>query len=673
MILSVYDIEVLPNVFLVCLYNTRTMEFSSFEISERVNQYSELVKHFTTPGTYFVGYNNLSYDGPITKHLITNYAKYKNADYRTITNDCFDISDDIINREGGRVRHLAYKPIFEQIDLLTMLFSKALRVSLKEMEITMCYKNVQEMDHHWSEDLPIDKIDELKSYCLNDVGATSKLLSLCLGDLKLRMAIKKKFNIACLSKDGVGIGVEIFTKMICEEMGLGKNELLSLVTVPTMIDIKDLILPIIQFKTSKFQEVLRWFNSIRISTAEAMSEVDGELSSDKKKYKKKVLFNNLVHTFALGGIHSENQPKVHITTDTHTIIDLDVASYYPALIIEWGIVPEYIKDSFLKVIKMVRADRLHAKHVSKDKQLDLTLKLAMNSISGNYKNQYSAFYSPDSNLSMCINGQLLLAMLIEDMELAGIECIASNTDGATFKVPNEKFDEFKQIYKAWEVLTRMELEEAVYEKMVIYAVNDYIAFKKGYSAIKDQLYFHDPSESIKLNEVPILLKAKDDPISALRETYVKEKGMFITSPRLGKGLDCLITSKAIQNYFGKGIPVEKTITESTSIWDFVKFERVGRQFEVVWREQPQQRTNRFYVSKKGAYLYKVKSEEKFDPKTGKMITVKTHQHLIKGFGVQLMNRHTPKDIAEYEIDHRYYIKQCKDLINEIEPMQTTLF
>lgn len=324
MTLTVYDIEVLSNCFLVCLYDTKAKRYYKYEISERVNQYRELVKHFTTPNVYFVGFNSLSYDGPIVNYLIDSYSKYAKANYKVITTDCFNISDDIINREGRSVVYLKYRQYFKQIDLLTMLFSKALRVSLKEMEITMCYRTVQEMNHHWSEEIGVDKLDELVEYCFNDVGATSKLLGLCVNDLKLRLAIEREFNISCLSKDGVGIGVEIFTRFICEEMKVSKGQLHTMVKTPARIAIKDLIVPIIQFKTPKFQEVLRWFQSITISTDDAMSEVDGELSDEKKKYKKKVLLGNLVHTFALGGIHSENRPTVHVSDSNFTIRDLDV-------------------------------------------------------------------------------------------------------------------------------------------------------------------------------------------------------------------------------------------------------------------------------------------------------------------------------------------------------------
>jgi hypothetical protein len=660
----------MPNVFLCCVYNAQKRVRGKFEISERVNEYEQLVKYFSDDTLCHVGFNSLNYDAPIITNLLLNRAQYRGADYRKITSDCFYISNDIIGHDAAATRHLRYKELFKHIDLLTMLFSKALRVSLKEMEITMCYPNVQEMTVPWNEDLDRERIDELIGYCHNDVGATTRLLGLCRGDIRLRQGIEKEFGIECLSKDGVGIGVDIFTKFICAEMHISRNELHHLVTVPRVIDVGKLILPIIKFKTEKFQDVLRWFRSIKLSTEDALNEVEGELTGEKKKYKKKVLFNNLIHTFALGGIHSENRPAVHASDERFTIRDLDVASYYPQLIIEWGIAPEYIREPFLNVMSRIRKERLHAK-ATKDKQRDLTLKLCMNSISGNYKNQYSAFYSPDSNVSMCVNGQLLLAMLIEDCELAGFECIASNTDGATFKVQNGRENEFRAIASEWEKMSKMQLEEAVYEKMVILAVNDYVAFKKGYSEVKDKIHFHSPIESIKLNEVPVLIK--DDEVSILRETYIKEKGMFITSPRLGKGMDNLIVAKALQEYFGKGVPIQEAVTKSPHIWDFVKFERVGKQFDVVWNSEEQQRTNRFYVSQKGAYLYKVKEDQKFNQRTGVSYTVKSYHHALKGYGVQLMNRWVDREMSDYQINYRYYISQCNSLIHQLQPAQEVLF
>ena len=54
-----------------------------------------------------------------------------------------------------------YAKNFLTLDLLTMLYSKALRVSLKEMQVTMMYKNVQEFNCDWQSPLALQEIDNM--------------------------------------------------------------------------------------------------------------------------------------------------------------------------------------------------------------------------------------------------------------------------------------------------------------------------------------------------------------------------------------------------------------------------------------------------------------------------------------------------------------------------------
>ena len=55
------------------------------------------------------------------------------------------------------------------MDLLTMMFSSKLRVGLKPMQVTMMFPNVQEYDGDFNEPIPVDKIDEMIAYNINDV------------------------------------------------------------------------------------------------------------------------------------------------------------------------------------------------------------------------------------------------------------------------------------------------------------------------------------------------------------------------------------------------------------------------------------------------------------------------------------------------------------------------
>lgn len=660
--LAVFDIEVLYNCFVV---HVRVVggESMTFEISERRNEYSQFVKFFSEAPYVFVGYNCIHYDTPIVNALILNQKRFEDSHYISVTKFAKELGDTIIDKAQTNRSWTKYKysNIFAQIDLMTMMASKRLRVSLKSLQVTMCYKNVKEFKIDWNKPIKTGQIDDLIHYCKNDTGSTEYLLKLLKDEIAFRIAVQKEYGIECLSKDGVGIGVDIFTKYICQELDIYHHrELFNYVDIDNEIHIKDLILPKIKFKTKKFQALLDWYNSIVVDLTKY------EELSDKQKeelYQFTVTYNNLSHAYGFGGMHSKNLPKIVESCDRFFLSDMDVESYYPSLGIMYHFAPRGFRMAFVKVLSDLKDQRVIAKN-SGDKVKNTLFKLALNSILGNLKNRYSPFYDPAANLSICINGQLLLSMLIEECELIGIECISSNTDGATFKVPVHLKDQYYKICEEWQKMSLMKLEEARYEKMVIVAVNDYIAFKEGYSKVKDKLFFHKPEKAINFNFTNLLLKG--DAMTKLKDEYVKEKGIFITYPRLGKGLEFLIVSKALQNYYGKQIPIEETISQFMSVHDYLKTEKVGSQYEVEWNQQPQQRVNRFFVEKGAPYLYKVK--DKLDEQS---IIVKSKQNLLKGHGVRLVNDLTEQN--DFNVDYNFYVSKCREVIDKLEPAQLTLF
>lgn len=59
-----------------------------------------------------------------------------------------------------------------------MQFSSKKRMGLKEMQLTMHYKNVQEYDGSFDEPITNEEIDEVIKYNINDVDSTAELLNL---------------------------------------------------------------------------------------------------------------------------------------------------------------------------------------------------------------------------------------------------------------------------------------------------------------------------------------------------------------------------------------------------------------------------------------------------------------------------------------------------------------
>jgi len=143
----------------------------------------------------------------------------------------------------------------------------------------------------------------------------------------------------------------------------------------------------------------------------------------------------------------------------------------------------------------------------------------------------SWLYDPLGRLKICIVGQLAILMLIEELELNGIECFSSNTDGASFIVHKNKKELFKKICKAWELHTKYELEELYYEKIYFQNINSYIG--------------------------------------RLTDGTIKKKGIFLTSTELHKNKSFRIIPLALEQYFMYNKPVEEFINSHNNIFDFL--------------------------------------------------------------------------------------------------------
>ena len=176
---NVYDIEIFPNCFHCTVKDTENNILYKFEISERKNQLSELINYFyyNSSDILFCGYNNKHYDNVIINYIIDYGYKLKTLNYIRICQSLYGLSGTIINSEEGdtsKFKRWKYANYFCSMDLLTMLYSSKLRVGLKEMQITMHYKNVQEFSGDFNQWLREKEIDKMIEYNINDVESTAE-------------------------------------------------------------------------------------------------------------------------------------------------------------------------------------------------------------------------------------------------------------------------------------------------------------------------------------------------------------------------------------------------------------------------------------------------------------------------------------------------------------------
>ena len=652
-IVYVYDIEVFQNIFHCSVKNTETNDIYKFEISERKNQLRELVKFFKqvdkyiTWGDYyttninipanviFCGYNNLHYDNPIINYIIEYEDKLMQYNIPTICSSIFNLSKTITTSSEDNIdawKHWKYQIWFDTFDILTMLYSNKLRVGLKEIQVTMQYPNVQEFVCDWTKPLPLEDFDSMIDYNINDIESTSELLNRCKKDVDLRIAIEDEYGVRVLSKDGVNIGMKILTQKYLEKTGLTWQDIKDLRSPMSVIPLKDVILPFIKYDSPILQRILEDMKNQIVSPG-------------RKGYENKFVFNNLRYSVGVGGIHSVNSPEIIIPRDDEMLIDIDVASLYPSMLIEYEFYPKHLGKEFLEVYKQIKDERIEAKH-NGDKVKNETLKLALNGLSGNLQNEHNFCYSPFAVMQIRINGQLLLLMLAEKLTQIGCRIVQANTDGLFVLLKKDAYSKVNSICREWEQLTKLTLEEDRFKAMYQYAINDYFAITE--------------------------------------DNKVKEKGMFITTVKLGKGLTPKIIPKAVISFFKDGIPVEDTIKNCTDIRDFLMSEKTGKQWHVEYMNEEQQRTNRFYASTNGGYLWKWKDT---GHKEGEIITytepyvgehkykasARQYQNMLTASGVTLLNKFDDKPIEERKINYRYYIMEAYKIIRDLKPLQLSLW
>ena len=620
-IVVVYDIEIFPNCFHCCCKDTESGELYKFEISERKNQIDELVDFFHYDHSdelrhtrMFCGYNNHHYDDVIINYIIDYYYKLADLPYWRICQSLFNMSTTIVEDEDGsreKIKRWKYAHYFESMDLLTMQFSQKLRVGLKTMQVTMHYKNVQEYDGDFEQNLPKDSIDEMIAYNINDVESTTELLNRLKEQIELRLFIEQEHGIDCLSMDSVKMAETFLLEEYSKRSGIPKNVIKEMRSPMDYIPLKDVILPFIKYKNPKLQDVLEDMKKQIV------------YSKERKGYEKKFVLSNVVYSVGVGGIHSIHTPKIFHPKDDEHIGHADVTSMYPSLLIKYKWGPRHLGKLFCDIFEDIYYERIEAKRTGQ-KIKNLFLKIVLNSPTGKMQQEVSWMYDPFNVFKIRINGQLILLMLVDRLLELGCEIIQVNTDGVVYRAKNNLKEGIERAISEVEQITQLGFEVDEYEAFYQYAINDYFGVLKG--------------------------------------GEIEEKGMFITKTKLGKGLAPVVIPKAVMNYFVHKIPVTETIEKDKDIRDFLMSQAVDKKFKVIHGDKPVQRINRFYASTNGEYLYKDNPEDGRD-----------RTNMLTKSGVTILNKFDDTPIEDRKINYRYYTSEAKKIIADFTEQQLELF
>ena len=620
----VYDCESFNNYFCIVFSELHGDGKVVFEISKNRQDHKHIIIQILN--YWLLGYNNHGYDDIVCNFILDN-PECTAEEINVLSQAIIALGKDPKNEElKAIVKPYKHDNYFKSSDIMTMLASSKLRVSLKHLQVIIKWHNLEEFECDWKKDLPEDRWEACKLYCLNDVLS---LKAVCHNQEKgfaLRDYVHEQTGFDVYSKDPVKIAEWTMADSIAKGLGWEDTQRFIWDTNKKNIPIRtiklsELILPFISFKTKVFQDVLDVYNNFLLNPKE---------EADKKKadkFKIPALVDGMILNFGLGGLHHDYKAgRVFKSTDTVKVIQSDVTSYYPSMRIEHF--PHRFDPVFLKEYVKAYEEKATGKS-TKNKLLEGYAKLKLNSVFGLYNSVYSPLYSPKLAYSTTINGQLMLAMLIEELILAGFKVIGANTDAVNVLVPNNKWDEYQAICTAWEKKTSMGLDHDVFTAIYEQSCNNYIAVE----------------ESGK----------------------IKTKGTFVPELELLKGYKYPVIKTALLKYFTEGVALEDTIRNHDDIYDFCmstkmgKSNKTGAMFEAYHNGVKLQRTNRYFASKgkETAYLYKCAGL--------------VNEHVLADSGVTIFNKFIKKEMKDYGINYDFYIRQARKVQQEIEPEQLSLF
>lgn len=661
---TIYDLETPANLFTAGFKDFVTGKRKNFVIHDSQNDLVDLIKFLRRIINHdytLVGYNCLQFDGQIIQYLLNNYHKIKYWSGEMLAERIHELSQMIINLpQDEKWQQLLpeWKLDIPHIDIFKQCHydSKNKRTSLKWLQFTMRFPNIESMPIHHKTRVGAESIPLVLGYMDNDVDSTAEAFKRMKFETDLRISLSAEYNLNLMNASEPRMAREIFGKFLSEQMGIPYRELKELRTYRNWIKAKDLIFPYIKFRDPALKEIHKFFLGLEFNPYEFEQN-----SYNIKKVKKNFLYD-ITGDVGLGGIHGCIEPGVYNATPDLFMEDIDATSFYPLIGISHGLFPEHLSTLYCKITSDIFDMR---QKIDKEDPVNYIFKIILNSTYGLSKEPNNYFHDPAYTFAITINGQLLLLKLAELLKenVPDVKFFQFNTDGVTIGYHPKYKKKVEEVKNKWQKITRIPLENKFYRKVVIRDVNNYLAIDDKDGKVKRKGLF---GYSL-------------DP---------KDKEMYYH-----KNPSALIVPKALEAYFAYGIPYEKFIRDSKDIFDFCCGVKVKRDFNLVeYKYNPatiridktliKQQVVRYYISKESASLKKVyKPDSKMATKnvggkaTKQSINKKKETGVVeleKGWNTTYYNIHVHKPMKDYNINYDYYISEVKKVVDEIEGIGSQL-
>ncbi len=536
----VFDCEVYPNYFLVMFRNIesgKTVALEAFEDQPFPRDRCE-----TIMSKYeLVSFNGRRFDVPLLMLAMRGepVERIKEA-CDAIIKEKLEYWRDEFKERFPRADH--GRDQFNHIDLIEVAPGTA---SLKIYGGRLHSKRMQDLPIEPDELIDAEQRGSLIEYCGNDLQTTIDLYHSLIPQIELRVAMGKQFGVDLRSKSDAQIAEQVIRGRVQRDSGAWIER------------------PIIKPGTSFKYERPRFVSFMTDEGRRALEIVEeavfqinetGNVELPPSLKNAEIKFGSSTYRMGIGGLHSSEASVAH-KADGCRLIDRDVTSYYPAIILRLGMYPKQMGSEFLKVYSSLVAQRLRAKRDGDTVRAD-SMKITINGSFGKFGSKWSTLYSPNLLIQTTITGQLCLLMLIEMLEHQGVPVVSANTDGLVIKCPAGADAAMERCVYVWETLTEFQTEATEYKALYSRDVNNYVALKTaGGTKLKGVFtppgLAKNPTNEICVEAVIARLESDID----IRETISKcvDIRKFITIRKANGGAvkGDLFLGKAVRWYYAK--------------------------------------------------------------------------------------------------------------------------
>lgn len=539
------DVEVYTNFVVICFKRFKDGRKVAFELSRRT---PELDKSFITSilnNNTIISFNGIPYDIPII------YLALSGLDTVSLKR----ISDNLIN--GSKSWEFIRVPRINHIDLMET--NPAVKQGLKMIHGRLHGRFIVDLPYAPSSILTYEQMNITTLYCFNDIDATEGLYKALREPLELRVTLGRRYKDDYRSKSDSQVGEAIVKSSV--EVALGRRIMPEEITETNF----DYTPPsFVKFIDPKLADILS-----RLSEAKFWINGFGKVTPPDWLKNLQITINRMTYTMGIGGLHSTEAHRALKSDDNNFLLDVDVASQYPNIIMKLGLYPKAMGDKFLTIYGLLIKERLAAKAIGDKVRADGG-RIALNGVFGKLGSSHSTLYSPRLLIAVTLSGQLAILMLIDRAEAAGIRVVSANTDGVVFYCPRVKKDELYGIIRDWESETGFSVEHTPYSALYNSSVNVYVAVKED-GKVKRKGYIADPWSDGDI------------------------RGQIMKNPQM------TICSEAIVNYIIQGKPFSETISKSKDIRQFITLIKVTK--GGTWRGHYLGRAVRYYWSTNGQSIF----------------------------------------------------------------------